>query len=628
MTKRKQIDNIIDDNDILIFKEELLLHLNGEGSHINDNNDIDSNEERVIKQLSFWLRKTYSYDVLRQLLTSKEIRETLDIDVYWLLHITCTLHFSDFIINIDDDKLVDFIRNSMELAFNSIDDMMITSIISSIILFLFDITVNHDDQNNENRNRNQINESKFSLNLSLKTTRCLQIIEEIAIKTANSNINEYSSSSKELLNAIKDTRNLKKRRADDNSLHLDQSPLEPIYIGSDDFQKFVMTLKIIYRDSNAAAVAEWQTRQLCRLLSCILTSINNFDKEALEDFDYMIKKSIFSTIDRELRSTSVSSLDFTYNTWTTECCKSNEITAISFVLDNVVIEVDGTNKRINYEMINGLIRLATVAALDGVAEDSSMQWLRSVCLIQHLAYITQGYDDNSSKMELGLKLLSNWFDTVLGPSGKPNDSNKQQEPDPIELHPLSSKSFGFACLAFCEIVDMVSEECLQVMCNAVRLRKVLNKEAADSFLQVGRMQLKTFHSLRKSSSAGDEVNSRSLDITEERIIQWCRTLDSTGHLPVAVLQQCNMIGVNGYKIVLSCMKLLIADNPAIRDNCNRIVKAMSTSKTPLCSISEASDFVADEITYEGKLDVILATLSIPSAHKVHGKSSHIQLLLI
>jgi len=93
---------------------------------------------------------------------------------------------------------------------------------------------------------------------------------------------------------------------------------------------------------------------------------------------------------------------------------------------------------------------------------------------------------------------------------------------------------------------------------------------------------------------------------------------STGQLPVAVIQQSNMIGVNGYKILLSCMKLLIADNPAIRENCNKIVKAMSTAKNPLCSIAEASEFIANE-SYESKLDIILATLSVPPAHKVHSK---------
>jgi hypothetical protein len=489
-----------------------------------------------------------------------------------------------------------------------------------MILFLFHISITNTEDN-ENTNTNN---EKFCLNPLLKSRRCLSILEEIAIRTNRSNVYEYSSSSKELHNAIKDTRNLKRHKAVLNnqpSFEIDQSPLQPTYIGSDDIQIFVMILKIISRDSNSTAVHEWQIRQLCRLSSCIFKSCDTFDTETVEDFEHMVNESIFATIDRELRSTTVSSLDFTFNTWLTESCKSNEITAISFVLNKLVIGIDGDTKLINYELINGLIRLATLAASDGVAEDSSMQWLRSVCLIQQIAYITQHIDQSSNpnKMELGLKLLSNWFDTVLGPSSKSGNDNKQPEIETIEVHHLSGKSFGFACLAFCEIVDMVSEECLQIMCNAVRLRKALNKDAADSFLQVGRTQLKAFISLRKRGNPSDDVKSRSVEITEERVIQWCRTLDNTGQLPVAVLQQCNMIGVNGYKIVMSCMKLLIAENPLIRDNCNRIVKAMSTSKNPLCSSVEASEFIADEVTYEGKLDIVLATLSIPSVHKVHSK---------
>jgi len=618
--KRRKIDSIIiDDSDIVKFKEELSLHLLEEKDDGNDN-DIDSNEERVIKQVSVWLRRTYSYDALCQLLTAKDIREnTLDVDTYWLLHMTCTLHFSDFIVAIDDDRLIEYIRNQMDPYLNSSEGSMITSIVASMVLFLFDITTS---QNNENKHSNaniiQTNEMQFSLNPKLTIARCLHIIEEIAIRTSFSNMNEYSSSSKELHDAIKNTRNFKKLKSNFNrerSFEIDQSLLQPTYIEDDDFQKLVMTLKIISRDSNAAAVTEWQIRQICRFSSCILKSCNNYDTEALEDFELIIKDSIFATIDRELRSTSVSSLDFTFNTWLTESCKSSEITAISFIL-NKVIGINGNSNAINYETINGLIRLATTAASDGVAEDSSIQWLRSVCLIQHLAYITQNYDENSnsSKMELGLKLLSNWFDSVLGPIS----SGKQSETDLVNLHPLTGKSFGFACLAFCEIVEMVSEECLQIMCNAVRLRKAFNKDAADSFLQVGRTQLKAFLSLRKGANASDDAKTRSVEITEERIIQWCRTLDTTGQLPVAVIQQSNMIGVNGYKILLSCMKLLIADNPAIRENCNKIVKAMSTAKNPLCSIAEASEFIANE-SYESKLDIILATLSVPPAHKVHSK---------
>jgi hypothetical protein len=45
---------------------------------------------------------------------------------------------------------------------------------------------------------------------------------------------------------------------------------------------------------------------------------------------------------------------------------------------------------------------------------------------------------------------------------------------------------------------------------------------------------------------------------------------------------------------------------------------MSTAKTPLCSIAEASEFIANE-SYESKLDIILATLSVPPVHKVHSK---------
>ena len=618
--KRRKIDSIIiDDSDIVKFKEEISLYLLGEKDDGHDN-DIDSNEERVIKQLSVWLRRTYSYDALCQLLTAEDIREnTLDVDTYWLLHMTCTLHFSDFIVAIDDDRLIEYIRNQMDPYLDSSEGSMITSIVASMVLFLFDITTS---QNNENKHSNanfiQANEMQFSLNPKLSIARCLHIIEEIAIRTSFSNMNEYSSSSKELHDAIKNTRNLKKLKSNFNrerSFEVDQTLLQPTYIEDDDFQKLVMTLKIISRDSNATAVTEWQIRQICRFSSCILKSCNNYDTEALEDFELIIKDSIFATIDRELRSTSVSSLDFTFNTWLTESCKSSEITAISFIL-NKVIGINGNSNAINYETINGLIRLATTAASDGVAEDSSIQWLRSVCLIQHLAYITQNYDENSnsSKMEVGLKLLSNWFDSVLGPIS----SGKQSETDLVNLHPLTGKSFGFACLAFCEIVEMVSEECLQIMCNAVRLRKAFNKDAADSFLQVGRTQLKAFLSLRKGANASDDAKTRSVEITEERIIQWCRTLDTTGHLPVAVIQQSNMIGVNGYKILLSCMKLLIADNPAIRENCNKIVKAMSTAKNPLCSIAEASEFIANE-SYESKLDIILATLSVPPAHKVHSK---------
>jgi hypothetical protein len=259
--------------------------------------------------------------------------------------------------------------------------------------------------------------------------------------------------------------------------------------------------------------------------------------------------------------------------------------------------------------------LATLAANDGVAEDSSIQWLRSVCLIQQIAIITQNFEDNShsNKVDIGFKLLSNWFDIVLGPI---SNHFKQQEMENIET--ITSKSFGFACLAFCEIVDIVSEECLQMMCNAVRSRKDLNKDAADSFLQVGRSQLKIFVALRKGNN--DNTNSRvGLEINEKKIIQWCRTLDSTGSLPIAVNNQCTMFGVNGHKALMSLLKLLIAENPAIRDSCNKIVIAMSNSKIPLCSNTEANEFIADEITYEGKLDVILATLSIPVHCKVHGK---------
>ena len=615
--KRRKIDSIImDDSDVVKFKEEITHYLLDEKNDINAN-DIDSNEERVIKQLSIWLRRTYSYDALCQLLTAEDIREnTLDVDMYWLLHMTCTLHFSDFIVAIDDDRLIEFIRNNMDSYLESSESGMITSILASMVLFLFDITTSQNNESKEsNANLKVINESHFRLNPKLSIARCLHIIEEIAIRT---NMNEYSSSSKELHDAIKNTRILKKLKSNFNkerSFEIEQSLLQPTYIENNDFQKFVMILKIISRDSNGTAVIEWQIRQLCRFSSCILKNCNNFDNEALEDFELIIKDSIFATIDRELRSTSVSSLDFTFNTWLTESCKSSEITAISFIL-NKVIGIEDNANAVNYETINGLIRLATTAASDGVAEDSSIQWLRSVCLIQHLAYITQNYEENSNsnKMELGLKLLSNWFDSVLGPIS----NGKQSETDLVNLHPLTAKSFGFACLAFCEIVEMVSEECLQIMCNAVRLRKAFNKDAADSFLQIGRTQLKAFLSLRKGANASDDAKTRSVEITEERIIQWCRTLDTTGHLPVAVLQQSNMIGVNGYKILLSCMKLLIADNPAIRENCNKIVKAMSTSKNPLCSIAEASEFIADE-SYESKLDIILATLSVPPAHKLHSK---------
>lgn len=616
-SKRRKLD--FKDIDIIEFKNELLQYLHGKSYSYYGGIESDegTEAEKLIKNLCLWLRKTYSYEVLRQLFCLKEINEVLSIDVYWFLHMAYTLHFSDYIVNIENDKLIKYIREAISeyIIVNDVDTML-TSISSSIILFLFDITINYSDENCENKKiiSNQIGSSQFSFNKLLDCNKCHQILEEIVINTNNSNIFEYSNSTKDLNDAIKNTRNLKKMKINSDNIknfELDQSPLQPVYIGNIEFQIFIMVLKIIARSSNVTAVKEWWIRQLCRLSSCILKSSESFDCNLLDD----IHELLLLAINKELRSTSVSSLDFTFNTWLTESCKANETAGISLLLNKLLTITIDNRKVINYEMIERLIKLATSAASDGVAEDSSIQWLRSVCLIQQITLITQTFEDisHSNKVEIGFKLLSNWFDIVLGPN------SKQQELDIVE-HPINSKSFGFACLAFCEIVDVVSEECLQLMCNAVRSRKDLNKDAADSFLQVGRTQLKFFVALRKGNS-DNKISRAGIDITEDRVIQWCRTLDSTGNLPAAIHQQCKLIGLNGYKVLMISMKSLIADNPAIRDSCNKIVMAMSNPKNSLCSIAEAKEFVADEITYEGKLDVVLATLSIPALCKVHGNLS-------
>jgi hypothetical protein len=124
----------------------------------------------------------------------------------------------------------------------------------------------------------------------------------------------------------------------------------------------------------------------------------------------------------------------------------------------------------------------------------------------------------------------------------------------------SSKHLSFVCLAFVEVVDMLSLSCLTYLCKAIKLRRNLNKDSIDTFLQVSRNRLRILENMKNSSfssylSISNDKNKNNnninaankIDLSIERVKSWSCTLYRSGVLPIGIQQQCIVLGKNGYK---------------------------------------------------------------------------------